>query len=340
MTLQTRVNSVAPSLQSALTKRRGATALAVLVSVGLLGLVISRINVSTALARASQIDTRWLVGAAICSAIVLLARGARMSVLVPHAGFAVTLAAVSQQQFLNRVTPLRLGELVLPYLLTRHSGEDALRGLVHVVVIRLIDLALLVIAIIASVALREGSSTPTRQAALYGLLFVSIAGLFALRPLVLAARRVVPALATRLGKGEHPRVLKLTDSLDRLLAGGLSLSGAQKAKTTLLSLVVLVAQTSLFGAILLAFGVSLDPVSLLQGSCVAQVGAAIPVGSVGTVGTQEASWVAGFSWVGVSLDDAIVTGIACQVLTLLFAAVFAGCGALFLSRLPTSAPER
>jgi hypothetical protein len=91
-------------------------------------------------------------------------------------------------------------------------------------------------------------------------------------------------------------------------------------------------QIAAFDAILRAFGVALAPIPLVQGAAVALAGPALPLPSVGTIGTLEASWVAGFVWVGVGLDAAILTGVATQLITLAFAAVVALPSWLYLVR--------
>mgnify|MGYP000185686923 CR=1 FL=1 len=50
---------------------------------------------------------------------------------------------------------------------------------------------------------------------------------------------------------------------------------------------------------------------------------ALPVISVGSVGTHETGWVAGFVWVGMAVPDAMLTGLFTQVTTLSFAVLFA-----------------
>jgi len=89
------------------------------------------------------------------------------------------------------------------------------------------------------------------------------------------------------------------------------------------SLLVWAIQLVIFGAILHGFGLAPTPLEVVLGVALAQLAAALPVASVGSVGTHEAGWVLGFTPVGLSRTDAVVTGVAAQVLTLLFAALVA-----------------
>src|SRR5690606_29590125 len=127
--------------------------LAFLISGALLGWLLSKLDLAEAWSRFQEADLRWLAAAALFSFLVLLLRGLRFSALEGTRVW-LTTAAVANQNFLTRVTPLRLGELSLPYLLHRHAGADLARALVHLLLIRVIDLAVVVFAVLAGVALR------------------------------------------------------------------------------------------------------------------------------------------------------------------------------------------
>mgnify|MGYP000911622319 CR=1 FL=1 len=310
-------------------KRKVRTALAILVSSGLLAWLLSRLELGPALDRLSSADARGLMLGAVFSLLVLLLRALRFSVLTRAAGLGVTAPAVAIQVFLNRVTPLRLGELSLPLLLRRHAGEDLAASLVGLVFVRLLDLAIVVWAI--GLALAAAPSGATRPALLAGSLgLVVLVATF--RHWLGALVRSVRALFARLVDGRWPTAAR---ALDRLLSATLEarrLSGRDHAAIALTSLGIFFGQTAMFGAILSAYGIRLPLLSLVRGSAVVQAGAALPIAAVGTFGTHEASWVAGFAWVGLPVEEAIVTGVAAQVATLAYAACFALLAWLWLSR--------
>lgn len=55
---------------------------------------------------------------------------------------------------------------------------------------------------------------------------------------------------------------------------------------------------------------------------------------MGSIGTHETGWVAGFAWVGVPISEAALTGVATQVVTLVYAALFAGPAWWYYTRRP------
>ncbi|WP_373044048.1 lysylphosphatidylglycerol synthase domain-containing protein [Vulgatibacter sp.] len=308
--------------------------LATLVSCALLGLLLSQLDLAAAAARFRQADAGWLLLGALWSLLVLLVRGVRYAVLNRHARWPLTTAATAIQVFLNRVTPLRLGELSLPWILRRHAGEDAARSIVSVVLVRLVDLAVVVAAVVLGLLLRRGGEgAPPLLPSLAALAALAL-GLATFRLWLRLGLDGAAWLSRRLRLDRFPAVGRILAKLRGAVADGESLGKGQTAWVAATSLAIFVGQMLLFDALLQAFGVSIPVLDLAQGGAVAQAGAAIPVAAFGSFGTQEASWVAGFVWVGVPMQDALVTAIACQFVTLAFAALFALPAWLWLARQP------
>jgi len=323
-----------------LRKNAARTAFAFLVSGGLVALLLLQMDVAEAWSRFRGARPGWLLAAAGASLGVLLLRGARFTALGRSAGFPLTTAATAIQNFLNRVTPFRLGELSLPWLLRRHAGEDAARAVISVVLVRLVDMALVLAAVVLGLLLRRpGEGAPpvlpaAASLAALGLLLASFRP--ALRLALAGASRL--AAATRLDR--LAGVGRVLERLRAAVADGESLDRRQMVAMAVLSLGIFCGQLALFFALLEAFAVHVGPLELLQGGAVAQAGAALPVAAVGSFGTQEAAWVAGFTWVGVPMQDALVTAVACQLFTLGFAGLFALPAWLWLARQPHVAGAR
>lgn len=296
------------------------SALAIAVSGGLLAWLLSKLELGPALDRFSSASPQAIALAGLFSFLVLLLRGLRFSALTRGAGLDVTTPAVAIQVFLNRITPFRLGEISLPILLRRHAGADFASSLVVLAFVRLLDLAIVVWAIGLSLAVGPtGANLPAIAAA--SLVLVLLVATF--RRWLGGVLRVVRELWTRAARGRWPGADRALDKLLAATTQAKHLAGRDHAKVALASLGIFAGQTALFGAILVAYGIRLPLLDLARGGAVAQAGSAIPVAAVGTLGTHEASWVAGFVWVGVPMEEAIVTGVAAQLVTLAFAACFA-----------------
>lgn len=116
-----------------------------------------------------------------------------------------------------------------------------------------------------------------------------------------------------------PIVKKLHDAA----SAGAHLTATQMVGLICTTLLTHAAQFVALGSILLALNIPVGALQVLAGASIAQIAGALPVATVGSVGTFEGGWTAGFVLAGVSLDAAALSGIAAQVLTLLYSMLLA-----------------
>jgi uncharacterized membrane protein YbhN (UPF0104 family) len=305
-------------------------ALAIGVSTGLLALVLSRMDLARAWDHAQSFEPLWLGVAALCSLGTLLLRAQRFHALAERAPFDVVLCGVAVQNFLVRVTPMRTGELGLPVVLQRHAGEPMARTVVSVLIVRLLELWMLLLLGFGATLAHVGPQGGARLGTTTALVVVTSALVLTFRAWMARAL----ALARRLC-ASAPRLSRGVEMIDRLAAAVRDtdrLGAAERLRLGLGTAAVAVTQYALFGALLAIFGVRPGLLAVLVGGTAAQLASAVPVPSVGNVGPLEAAWVAGFTWVGVDFDAAVVTAVGCQVITLAFAGAFALAATLYLAR--------
>ncbi len=297
--------------------------LAVIVSAALLWLVLRNLDTEAALARLRQTDPRWVLACFGASLAVLVARGLRFWVLCAKASASQVTATIAAQNFLTRVTPMRLGELSVPYLLQRF-GEAPGAMLVGVLLVRLLELWVLVLATLVAALVWFGGGEAGRQIALIGFVLLLSLVLLAFRRLLRLGLRISKWLILRFDLQRFTLVTKLQSELDRAASGSAALSRRQALGLGLGTLAVFVLQLTLYWCLLRACGIDLHALQVIVGSSAAQVTGALPVLTVGSVGTLEAGWTLGFVWVGLGLTEAVLSGVFTQVVTLVFAGLFAG----------------
>ncbi len=299
----------------------GRALLALLVSGGLLAAVLWGVDTSAAWARITGADPRWLLASFGVSFVVLIARGLRFRVLTSRANAVQVTTAVALQNFLVRVTPFRLGELSLPYLLHREADEPAGEALVSLLLVRVLELWLLLVAAIASAVAWFGDTSG--QAAAVGVLLVLTTALFAFRTWLRAGTAVAQRIAARTGLDRVDVVRRGFDQLEQAVSENARLTSAQRWGTGVGTVIVVALQFVLYGCLVKACGLDLHPLQLIVGATAAQVAGALPVLTVGSVGTHESGWTLAFVALGVGLTDAVTSGLFTQLVTLAFAAVFA-----------------
>lgn len=297
---------------------------AVVASVGLVTLLIQLAGARAVWDRMATMDWRWVGLAGGLSLLLPVLRGARFVATMPTVRLSLMTAVVGVQNFMARIMPFRTGELALPYLLGRHGAETSARAFVLLVWLRLMDAwllaGLLAIGVVLHVGDGDGSLFWYALAAFAGFsvaLFWLGAGLrlFFGGAVWALSRRGVQRLSAFRSLAE--KVAEAADSVG-------ALSVARRGAAVSWTLAVWGLQFVIFAAILRAYGADVSPLDVVVGVSLAQLAAALPLPSVGSVGTHEVGWVIGFGFVGLDRSLAVVSGVAAQVFTL----VFAGCVAL------------
>ncbi len=292
--------------------------LALLVSGGLLTLFLQKLDPQEALERLQGTKPLWLLAAFIASLGVLWARGVRFWLLSHESSLGSVTASIAVQNFLTRITPLRLGELALPLLLHRTEGEPPASCILSLLLVRLTEIwVLLLFAGFGALSwFGQGEDLGGLGAAalIASLLLLSFRWCFQ------QGLKLLEFLVARLGLNSITFLERLIRQLKEAAAEPLNFK--QQLALLLGSVAVMSAQFLLYGFVLMSLDLQLHPAQILIGVTGSAIAGAIPVLSVGSVGTHEAGWTTAFLWVGLSWNDAVLSGLLGQLLTLLFAALF------------------
>ncbi len=283
------------------------------------------------LALLHQADRRGLLLALLWAAAIVTARGLRLRLVVgPRVSALRAGAVMALSQLAIAVAPLRLGELALLPLLRVAGVPGTLRAVSILVFLRFLDVAsLLTLAVIAGLTL--GASAGAAAAALAVLLLLAaLSAAASLRWLRLLARRWRPH------RGLRRRFLQKALQLRR--------EWRQRARSPLrLAALVICSLAAWFGlwgltvALLRAMGFGWPAGHVLLGMLGATLGASLPINAVGNFGSLEGGWAAALSLVGVPPAEALASGFATHLYSLLFTAGFGAAGAVVLAATATAA---
>ena len=263
----------------------------------------------------------------LCRAIRYRATGAALD--VPRL-FTVT----SLHGFLNRVLPVRGGELAYGYLVRRLGGGTFTGSMLGLVQIRILDLVavagILAVALgsyVGDVGLRRDEAIAIAVAA-----FVLCgAGYLAIGPLM----RVGVELARRFAP-EHVRHGRVAAFLDHLA----ELSATTAATPPRTRLVLIGASCGAWIAIYLCYWlilrgltIELPLATVILGASVANLASSLPVTAIGSFGTLEAAWTFAFMALGLERPTAVATAWSVSLMTLAFGASYALMGWAGLTRI-------
>ena len=296
-----------PDRERAASRSTWRVLLAVLVSVSLLSIVISQIDLDDALLRLRNAELTWICASFLMIALVMVFRGIRFWLVTQISRSGVVIAAVFLQNFFNRVMPFRLGELSLPYLLKKAEGEPVAPTVISLVLIRLMELwIVLVMAAVALWVHLGGQTQDTEQLLVVGSL-VSPCSLatngfarFSMRSGSLRA----PFKTIAKSPVDHGTVeSNITERHDCPGVGTGHL---------LMTILVVISNQVAFDFLLRALGYELSFLHIMgvgnpDSGCCSSV-------NRGECWDCEAGWVVGFMLVGMARADAMLTGVVrCSV---------------------------
>lgn len=304
---------------------------AVLISASLLGFVVSQIDLDDALDRLGNAHLGWLLGSFLMIAVVMVLRGLRFWIVTERSRSRVVIAAVFLQNFFNRIMPFRLGELSLPYLLKKAENEPVAPTVISLLLVRILELWTVLVMVVVALWFYLGGQTEDTFRLLIagGLVSVLLLGYQWFLALgVRVARWVISAT----GLERSLKILSLMEQLEAAVVERGRLSWSRYATLWLMTILVVVLNQLAFDFLVRSLGYDLNFLQIIVGVSATQILGALPLPTVGSVGTHEAGWVVGFMLVGMAQADAMLTGVASQVLSLLFNGILAAPAYLYLLR--------
>lgn len=255
-------------------------------------------------------------------------RGLRLHLLLEpgELRFVDSVTVATAAQAVALFAPARIGELALPWLLTRAGTRDVSAAIGTLLATRGLDLSAL--GVWAAVALLVlGAGIGPAMVVGVGLLVALPFALPAVaRSVEWTALRVLAPRGLR-GRRWTRRARRVGREFDRLAADRVRLLAAYAAALGWWGL------TWLMTFLLLrSMSLAWPWWTVVTGSTAASVASWLPLAAVGAVGPLEAGWTAAFHALGVPLDTAAASGIACHLWSLLFTAALGVAAWLTLGR--------
>ncbi len=267
---------------------------------------------------ASRAKPAWLAAAFACFGGATLCRWWRV-VLLSRAGSPRALMGVSSgHALLNKILPLRTGELTFPLLYRRVTGAPLRAGIVLLATLRVSELACLLPLYAAALAVYAAS-----------LHWVSI--------VAAAIVGVGLQLALPFALRSVGRLKVFRNASEEVDAMGTQRLLALAAINTL----VWICLFGLYFTSLRAFAVDVTPPQAIVGAGGAIVTNLLPVNGIGSLGTLEAGWTAGLAATGAAPGPALTAGLAMHAITILGNVPFllAGLGPLLRRPAATGSAE-
>ncbi len=297
--------------------------LALAVTGALAALIVWAVPFGEVLAALEAFDPVWLPALLGSYALTFPCRAARFRALGVPLGLTDLTAVATIHQFMNRVLPVRAGELAFPVLVKRLCGTSLVEGVALIALGHLLDLALIALAFLAGLLV-----LPQTRAAVGP---VGTALVAAALPAMLAGYLLLPSLGSRLARAlagrwreRRPRWSVRMERAAETLAAVRAVSRRAFASATVWTLMLWLTTFASCWATMAAMNVPVEPAAVVVGSTAAILASVVPIGGLGSFGTLEGGWAAGFVLVGVAPAEAVASALVLSGTTFAFTSVAAG----------------
>ena len=304
------------------TRRTLTTALVVALSLGLLIGLLGQIRLADLARLAGRLSPGQLLAVAALYLAASVFRAIRLGIILGDRRVATMTAVSGIHAFLNHILPFRTGELSLPVLVRTFMGRSLASGALSLVLVRLYDMLSIALLMLLSLAV-VGADLESRVAAAigYALLAVTLgllAAFVALPHVLRLAERVLPALGRRFGARADRLAQRLARGADHMRE---QLRGLGARNRYLwLPLTSLLTQASIYAffyVAMCAMGIDIGFFKNMLASSGETITGLLPINMVGSIGTLEAGWAAGYVICGVNRVDAIASGFVVHGLIIL-----------------------
>lgn len=306
-------------------------------------LLLCQIELATIWQMLAGADGRWLLVGLGLYLLTNVWRAYRFGALMNIKGILAPLHLLPDMvllSFLNNVLPARSGELSFPYIMHKRHDTPIGDTITFLLIVRIFDLLTIVILFLVFVGVAQAQlavTTGLETGRLVGTVFMF------LLPVLLFL-----ALLPWLGKYGYQLLgwmLHRLGMTDGRLGSWLLVVGekaveamgrvhnrAVYARVFFWSILGWLTTFAWFAAFMQAIGTPLRYPLVVVGASFATVSKAIPFMTVGGFGAHEAGWSVGFYLVGLPLEQAIASGFAVNILTLLASVLVVGVVLMFLNR--------
>lgn len=299
-------------------------AIPALVSGGFLLIALNLTDLGSLTNQLKNINPFLLLGAFLLLLLANLLRAWRFTLLIGQSRLLKCYGISSIHYFLNRILPVRAGEVSLPFMFKKYFALDLSVGVSYLVFLRLLDfLAMLMFFSISLMFV-----VPFRPL----FLIVSSILLVLLVLLVLRPRRVLALVILLLNIIPWVRratfIGKLTNFLNQ--AASTPVRPDFIARLVIVSVLNWGIVYLYYFTMLNTLSVKVDIAETVFATSFSSLTLLLPISGVGNIGTFESGWAAGFFLLGIAPAVSIPAGFVCNIYATACTAILALLGYFIL----------
>lgn len=313
-----------------------AKAAAVLITIVLLAILLSQVNVADVVATLVSINPLYLVAGFFLYICSYFFRAVRFQFLLNgEVCLRDLFRIVCVHNMVNSVLPARMGELSYVYLLKKMHQRSIGDGVATLVVARIFDFVVIVVFFL--LALQFMKDTPSALVDFAWVGSIVIVGLVSLLALLLySGRSLFYSMKTlfetfhlvrwNLGKYLLAKAEETMESFDRIKFPGL----LKYFQLLLVSCGIWLSLYLLIYFLVVGMGIPVGFLAVLFASTFAIISTVLPIQGIGGFGTIEGAWTIGFMLIGLTKADAISSGFGYHIVVILYFIILGIYGVLAL----------
>ena len=315
-------------------KRVAVTVFFVVLSVLLVVFLVRQITLSDIQRLAGQLTAAQFLFLSGLYLLMAYSRGIRLGYVIQDRNHPRLTAIAAMHAFLNHILPFRLGELSLPFLIKAFTARGLASGSLSLVVIRLYDAVSIALLSVVSLLVVGSEFAPSARHVLWGSsVLVVIVFLLMFRYLELTLTvfgRMMCGFLRWMGSAGKKAADRVEKAVQTMVTDIRALDARQKfVFLPVSSVAVTVVNYTLFYCTMVFMGIDIGFFKNMLASLGELITTFLP-NTLGSFGTMEAGWAAGYMLCGVSKADAIATGFIMHGIILLSGFVISGCGLVYL----------
>lgn len=312
-------------------------AAAVLITIVLLAILLSQVNVADVVTTLTSSNPLYLVAGFFLYACSYVFRTLRFRFLLNgEVRMRDLFNIVCVHNMMNNLLPARTGELSYIYLLNKVHGRNTGEGIATLVIARVFDFIAIGGIFLCAVVILQRLPDAATQSALYALIAVLLSVVIIIILLKSDKSKILVAIGNLFGRYKQDKnpvggyiLCKLheaADSFDALSSADMRFH--LKVFTTTFGLWV--SLYTFYYCMALAMHMDIGYIPAVFASSFAVFTTVLPIQGVGGFGTIEGGWAIGFILVGVPDTVAVASAFGFHLIMLIYTTLFGAGGYIFL----------
>lgn len=307
-----------------------ARAAALILTVVLLAVLFSQVDLSDVVATIAGVNPLYLVAGFLLYSCSYFFRALRFHILLNReVELRTLLPIVCVHNMVNSLLPARTGELSYVYLLKKVDGRTTGEGIATLVVARVFDCIAIAVLFLCSLSLISDLPNFIRDS-LIMVVFAVFALVIVLGGLLYSGRSFLvaihPLFQTSIMKKIGLRDFLLRKSDEIVDALGHVATTKSTSKVFILTLLIWVSNYVVMYLLISGMNIALPLQVTILGGTFILLTTVLPIQGVGGFGTTESVWTLVFVPLGMSFDSALVSGFSYHIIVVGFYVVLGACG--------------